>query len=201
MTFNASIPNAGQSPGLFPSQSNTNFTRIKTIVNNDHIWSDSSAANEGTHRQVTLTNPVTNPAVLPATTNSIVFSQNDTTSGVTQLYFYNGTTTQQISGYEYILPMRVVGSASLSGGAATDVLNVSYNFSGIGHTWFGSGSGFRWRIQQFLRSGSDVDISTIDRDGGSTDPELIFTSTALRAKNNAPGTQTIFWSCVINRNS
>lgn len=201
MTFNANIPNAGQSPELFPNQSHANFTRLKTLINADHVFNDSAQANDGSHRQVTLTNLLANPSSLPATTNAIVFSKNDTTSGVTQLYFYNGTTTQQISGYDYILPMRVVGSALVNAGMTTDVLNVAYNFSGSGHAWFVSGGTFRYTFAEFIRVGTFHDAQEVADDGGSSSPEFGFTGNVLQVRNNAANTQTIFWSCVINRNS
>ncbi len=95
MTFNPSVPNAAQSPGLFPAQNSTNFTRLKTIINADHVFNDTAQTTDGLHRQVTLINRAT-PVVLPAGSNGILYSKLDTLSA-TQLNFWNGVTNFQIT--------------------------------------------------------------------------------------------------------
>ncbi len=95
MTFDPSVPNANQSPGLFPPQNSTNFTRLKAIISGDHIFNDTQNVDtDGKHLQVTLLNRAT-PGSLPAGMNGILFS--NTASSVTQLFFYNGTSTVQIT--------------------------------------------------------------------------------------------------------
>lgn len=95
MTFNPSVPNAAQSPGLFPAQNSTNFTRLKTIINADHVFNDTAQATDGVHRQVTLISRAT-PAVLPAGTNGILYSKVDTL-GSSQVYFWNGAVDYQVT--------------------------------------------------------------------------------------------------------
>ncbi len=94
MTFDPNQPNAGQSPALLPAGAFINFTRLKTIINADHIFNDTAAANDGIHRQVTLANRE-NPSSLPAGANSMVFSKS--TVGVNDLWFYNDVVNYQIS--------------------------------------------------------------------------------------------------------
>lgn len=102
MTFSINVPNAADSPAIFPAQNNDNFRRIRDIVNNDHNWTDSAAAGQGIHKQVTLINRST-PMGLPAG-NGILYSQADNL-GLAQLFWYNGTTNINLS----------AGALSLSG--------------------------------------------------------------------------------------
>lgn len=93
MTYNPLIPNFNQSPGLFPAQCSTNFTRLQTIINADHMFNDSAATNDGIHRQVTMLTRDA-PGALPVG-NGILYTK--LVTGVSQLYFYNGTTDMAIT--------------------------------------------------------------------------------------------------------
>ncbi len=55
MTFNAAIPAAGDSPGIFPAQNQTNMARLQTLIGADHQFNLSAAANDGYHNVVHLT--------------------------------------------------------------------------------------------------------------------------------------------------
>lgn len=94
MTFNVTVPNAAQSPGLFPAQNNTNNQRVKDIINADHNFVDTFAANQGAHKQVTYINRAV-PGSLTAGTNGVSYTKD--VNGIPQLYFYNGVTDQQIT--------------------------------------------------------------------------------------------------------
>jgi hypothetical protein len=114
MTFDANQPNAAQSPGIFPVGANTNWTRLKTLVNAEHVFNDTAAPNDGTHRQVTLVNRV-DPTVVPDGTNSMVFGK-AAGDGVNELWFYDSITPRQlnwrqISGEVSISPAYVVIAA------------------------------------------------------------------------------------------
>lgn len=93
MTFSIIVPNASQSPGLFPSQNNTNFQRIKDIVNAEHNFADSSSLSQGMHKQCTMINRAV-PVGLTAG-NGILYSNNDT--GASELYWFNGSKNVQIT--------------------------------------------------------------------------------------------------------
>jgi len=73
MTFDPNIPNAGQSPGLFPPQNNQNFARLKTIINADHVFNDTTQATDGYHRQATMIARA-QPVALPTGSNAILYS-------------------------------------------------------------------------------------------------------------------------------
>lgn len=54
MPYQTNIPNASQSPGLFPSQAQENFTRLKTLVAANHKFNDSTATDDGYHQLVKI---------------------------------------------------------------------------------------------------------------------------------------------------
>lgn len=112
MTFNIVVPSSNQSPGLFPTQNNTNFQRIKDIVNNDHNWTDSTSLSEGIHRQVTLISRNT-PVGLPAG-NGVLYSKPDS-GGASQLRWYNGASDVQITpGVQVVVGSAVLGPLAVA---------------------------------------------------------------------------------------
>lgn len=98
MAFDPSVPNAAQNPRMFPQQGAVDFTRLKNIINADHIFNDAVTANDGIHRQVTLINKDKDsvPTFVPENT-SILYSRLEGVDQPTQLYYFNGTTEQQIT--------------------------------------------------------------------------------------------------------
>lgn len=93
MSYDPNVPNFNTSPGLFPSKCNTNFARLQTIVNADHMFNDSAAATDGIHKQVTLLTRDA-PGAL-AVGDGILYTK--LVTGVSQLYFYNGTTDMAVT--------------------------------------------------------------------------------------------------------
>ncbi len=123
MTFDPNIPNAGQSPGLFPAQSNTNYARLKTIINAEHVFNDTASASDGIHRQVTFINRST-----PGSTgagNAILYTRS--TSGATQLFFYNGVNVQQITPFAQIVKAMV----NFNGIPGTPMIRSASNVSSV----------------------------------------------------------------------
>ena len=199
MTFNANVPNAAQSPGLFPPQSNTNNTRLRAIINVDHLFSDSASATQGFHKQVSMLTRA-DPVGL-GSANGIFYTKVDA-NGRSQIYWYNGVNVQQVSGYDDILPMRITGNASVNAAQSTSVLNVAYDWSGSGYVWYVNGSTFRWSNFIFMRVGANTTRFMVAESSSSLSvPVFIFTGTDLRVGNNDGSTQTLFWSCIINKNS
>lgn len=95
MTYVVVTPNASQSPGNFPSQANENFGRLKTIINADHVFNDSTAVDDGAHRQMTMVNR-SDPVGPPATgTNGIMYSRVGGTA--TLPAFWDGSTARDIA--------------------------------------------------------------------------------------------------------
>lgn len=93
MTFSTNVPNSGQNPSLFPNQSNTNFSRLKTIISGDHVFNDTAADNDGVHNQVTYVNR-TAPSSLLTGTNLINYSRNAQDS-VPDQWYYDGAANHQ----------------------------------------------------------------------------------------------------------
>jgi hypothetical protein len=122
MTFSVIVPNASQSPGLFPAQNNTNFLRLQTIQAADHVFNDTAAANDGTHLQVTLTNRV-DPTTVPAGTNSILYGKT-ATDAVNELWFYDNVAAKQLNWRE------LDGTVTLNGSSFTTIATVPANCFG-----------------------------------------------------------------------
>lgn len=97
MTFSIVVPNQGQSPGLFPAQNNTNFRRLKEIINQEHNFLDTEpvpADSQGIHRRCTLINQAT-----PSTTNGgsgVLYSKNDV-NNEPQVNWFNNVSNYQIT--------------------------------------------------------------------------------------------------------
>lgn len=66
MTFDPSIPLASDPPGNFPTQSQTNFSRLKTLISADHQFNNTAATDDGYHNIVHLTAQTPNAAAVPA---------------------------------------------------------------------------------------------------------------------------------------
>src|ERR1700743_2456561 len=63
MTFNASVPLNSDSPSLFPTQNQTNMTRLQTLLGADHQFNLSAAADDGYHNLIHLTQPAPSGAL------------------------------------------------------------------------------------------------------------------------------------------
>lgn len=95
MGFNPNVPNASQSPGLFPAQNTANMTRLKTIIQRDHVFNNNAASSDGIHKQVTLRNR-SHPSSLPSGSNSMFYSRNSSDDRP-DLWFYDDVSSQQVN--------------------------------------------------------------------------------------------------------
>ena len=114
MTFDSNIPNGSQSPGLFPSQNQTNMVRLKAIIEGDHVFNDSFAVNDGVHKQSTYVNR-TDPASVPAGADSIVYGK-VSSDVVNELWYYDSVTPRQLNWRE------LSGEKELTFGSYTDIV-------------------------------------------------------------------------------
>ncbi len=197
MTFVTNVPNAAQSPGLFPAQNNTNNGVLKNIIDRDHFFNDTPAPNDnsGTHRQVTMT-ARTPPIALPDGTNSILYTFLDD-DGLAQLAFFNDDTDISLTPPQDFYPMRIVGSQSVSGGSTvTAYANPGFRYAGTG--WCLIKNSEDSKFFNILRAGSNV-CNELDNDGSSDRPDMFFSGNDLEIKNQASGTETLVWSLIINR--
>lgn len=196
MTFDPNVPNASQSPGVFPAQNNTNFARLKTIINADHVFNDTAQTTDGVHRQVTMIARAS-PVGLPTGTNAILYAWVDSQSR-TQLRFYNGAVDIQLTPPDELYPIRVVQTQSVNGNqTVTAFADPGYRWAGTG--WAAITGQNIFRFYNILRMGGN-DIHEIDTNDGSTSrPTFSFSGNNLRITNNDSSTQSLTWSLIINR--
>lgn len=127
MTFSIIVPNANQSPGIFPAQNNTNFSRLKAIINSDHNFLDTTAPTQGSHKKVSMINLPTAPTGLDSN-SAILYSIGDSL-GQSQLHFYNGANDFKLTPINSLLAS---GSIALPVvGVYVPLLTVSPNTSGM----------------------------------------------------------------------
>ena len=146
MTYDVNVPNAAASPGLFPLQNNTNYARLKTIINADHVFNDTGQSTDGFHRQVTMISRAT-PVGLPTGTNGILYAKVDGL-GQNQLFFYNGNADFAIT---------AANAESVISGEV-DVDGTFKNTSAIPPNSFGEI--FMWR-GRFIQVGTFVSDATV----------------------------------------
>lgn len=191
MTFDPNVPNGGQSPGQFPAQNNTNFTRLKTIINADHIFNDTGQTTDGFHRQCTLISRA-QPSSLPTGSNSILYSWLDG-SNQNQLRFYNGVNDYQVTPFA-AAPVKVTGSVVLAGGATSaSVYTIPTNTYGTIFVNYISPPGGLYRLLFFYNSGGsftggDVIAQTPDQTGR---PNVSFTSNQIKIINGQNSNRTV----------
>lgn len=197
MSYAIIVPNAGQSPGLFPAQNNANFNRLKTIINSDHVFNDTAQADDGIHRQVTLVNRSAAPVGLVTGANAMLYSFPDSNSA-TQLYWYDGATIQQLTPYQFLLPIRIVDTRAFAGNE-TFTIYADPGFRYCGTAWAMITNSIIFRFYNILRSDTN-DIHELDSNSGSSSrPTLSFSGNALQITNNDSNPQTLTWSLIINR--
>lgn len=86
MPYKTNIPNASQSPGLFPAQAQENFTRLKNIISANHKFNDSAdPATDGFHQIIKII-----PSAEPANNSSVGQSFVNSADSTNQLYHKDG---------------------------------------------------------------------------------------------------------------
>lgn len=198
MPFSVTVPNANQSPGLFPAQNNTNFQRLKDMINNDHIFSDAFVPQEGTHKKVTLTNLFPTPSGALAFGNGIIYCDDDP-QGKSQVNWYNGDTHQALSGLDRSFALKVSGNVSLASSASATVFpNPGYNYSGT--FWATIQNQASFSFYSIIRAGIN-NVNLIDGSSGgfAAQPTMSFTGNDIRVTNNSTQTRIISWTMIYTR--
>jgi hypothetical protein len=203
MTFSIVVPNASQSPGLFPAQNNTNFQRLKDIINNEHNFTDSSSVAQGIHKQCTMINRDT-PVGLPAG-NGVLYSQADG-SGASQLHWYNGASDVVLTPPISNAPLKVTGSVVLanSGGGSTSgtIYTVPANSQGTIFVNYISPAGNFYRLYMFYRSSTaNVGAQLILESPNTGRPDISIRGANLRVTNGTggAGNKTVgYWINVVS---
>lgn len=192
MTYNPNVPNASQSPGLFPTQNNTNFARLKTIINADHLFNDTAQSTDGVHRQCTMIARAIPGALIPGT-NSILYTWIDANNQA-QLRFYNGDIDYQLTPNLTTSPTKLTGSVSLTGGQTSgNIFNIPANtFGTIFVNYVSPTASNQWRYLGFYRSGSSlVDAFIIKESNNTGRPNISISGANLRVVNGENSTKTV----------
>jgi len=194
MTFNPAIPLNSDSPGIFPAQSQANFTRLQTIMSSDHQFNLTAAANDGWHTLIHLI-PQAPSGILANTGRAYVKS----TGGLIQFFYMDDAGTEyQLTPQSVTEVSKIIGTAFLASNGTISVLNASYDYTGYGVVYI-NGTNVQ-RSYNFTKSGSVVYLHEFDSNSGSPSrPTLFYSGTNLLAKNNDSSGQNIVWSLMVNR--
>jgi len=184
MSFNPSVPNSGESPGVFPVQSSNNFTRLQAIITADHVFNDSAQATDGVHKQVTYIAKSNGYAPTVGGGNAELYAEVDA-GGLPQLKFFNGTTTTTLTPNQS--PTKIVGSVTLASGATSaSIFTVPDNTFG---TIFVNaiGSPTLRNYYYFYKSGStNAAVSNLASGSSPSSPTVVVSNPDLTIKSNAP---------------
>lgn len=196
MTFDPNIPNAGQSPGLFPPQNNTNFARLKTIINADHVFNDTAQSTDGFHRQATMVARA-QPGALPVGSNAILYAWLDG-SGQTQLRFYNGANDFQLTP-QIAAPTKVTGSVALAGNATSGTIyTIPNNSFGTIFVNYISPAGNFYRYYMFYKSGAAfVDTNLIRDSDNNSKPNISISGSNIRVVNGNSNPRTVGYYIIV----
>ncbi len=140
MSYNTNIPNATQSPSVFPGQATTNWTRLKTLVNADHQFNDSAAANDGYHKVVRWVNQAgalyDNTPTPIAGVGQLYTKSVTTSAGTTEELCYHQGTGGAASNEVCLslLPIRAYANFDGRGTNGVATLNSSFNITSITRT-------------------------------------------------------------------
>jgi hypothetical protein len=88
MAYDTGIPNASQSPALFPAQAQDNFTRLKTLLGANHKFNDSAAADDGYHQDIKMM-----PIAVPGNDATVGQAFVNTALATNQLSWKDGSNT------------------------------------------------------------------------------------------------------------
>lgn len=191
MTFNASVPLNGDSPGVYPAQNQVNMQRLQAIVGANHQFNLSAAANDGYHNLINMTLQAPSGPLADTGRTYVKIS-----GGLVQLFYMDDAGTEYQVTPDYVnSTMKISGSISLASHASHTILAVAYNFTGLGTTFIDATT--TQSTANFYRSGSTTSLDTLNTSGQF--PEFIFSGTDLTVRNNDSVTRTIVWSLMINR--
>jgi hypothetical protein len=196
MTFDPNIPNAGQSPGLFPPQNNTNFARLKTIINSDHVFNDTAQATDGFHRQATMIARA-QPVALPIGANAILYSALDI-AGQTQLRFFNGANDFQLTP-QIAAPTKLTGAVALAGNATSGtIFTIPDNSFGTIFVNYIVPAGNFFRYFMFYKSGNAfVDAVIIRNSDNVNRPDISIAGSNIRVVNGSSSAKTVAFYIIV----
>jgi len=187
MSFSVTVPNAGQSPGLFPTQNNNNFLRLKDIVNADHNFTDSTATNQGAHKQVTFINRTPPVVGFPSGTNAVLYTAFDA-DNVSQLNFFNGAANYQLTPTS---PFTLLGTGTkaITTGTTSSMFLVPASSFGFLYMWMTDGINYAMETCLWISGTDRVVVSGINNvipnvSSGVNSRPVYFSNTGIVADLN-----------------
>lgn len=194
MSFDNLIPLQANSPGIFPNQCQVNMTRLKTIVDADHQFNNSPAANDGFHTLIRMI-----PQAPTGTLAGIgrLYAQL-VTAGTVELFYMNDTgLAEQITPPSILSPLRITGTGSVGGFSNILIFPTpAYDYTAIVTLYINNTNSFD--SFSVMRSGANTGVSII------TPPTSVFAipffiGTDLYAQNTNGAPEVLVWSLIINR--
>lgn len=201
MTYSTGVPDANASPGAFPAQGQTNFTRLKTIISANHAFNDGSSSDDGYHELVEWN--TTASASVSASSILQTFA-NQPTANIGTLLFNNCTNSNAaLSGFKGVMaPIGNVTGLSIGASSSTPILDLTgityldaiISVSGL------LNSTFNQRLVHFSYDGTFSTITNFTS-GVTSNFQVSFSSPNLIIQNiNATvGLTNVYWSMQIMR--
>lgn len=188
MSFNAAVPLNSDSPSIFPSQNQTNMSRLQTILGADHQFNLTAAADDGYHNVVHLTQQAPSGA-LAATGRMYVKSA----GGAINLFYMDD------AGLEYqitpvsLAPTRVTGSVALAGSATSGTIyTIPNNSQGTIFVNYITPAGNFYRYYLFYKSGNSfVDAKLIEDSSNTSRPDISISGSNIRVVNGNSSSRTV----------
>jgi len=139
MTFNANVPDASQSPNIFPAQNSTNMTRLKQIISNDHKFNNTVQVpdTDGYHKKVSLINQTSSPSI-PAGANAMMYSlsvQLQTGTSRVEVFSRNSEGPSLMGARAYVMFDGTSSDGACTINSAHNVSNVDRITSGSSHVY------------------------------------------------------------------
>lgn len=190
-TFDASIPLSSDSPALFPSQSQDNFSVLNTIISRDHQFNNtpSGGDNSGYHNLVHMI-----PQTIPTLIAGIGQFYTKDVSGVVQLFFMDSAGVEyQITPISSSSSLTYKGSATLTG-TPTVILPTATvpSYTGI-LTVVKAGSSDGFKTFTLYKDVFGDNSSRINSSGSSFDCIVSFSAGGdLRIEGS--GSTSVFWT-------
>ena len=198
MTYNPTVPNAAQSPGLFPPQNSNNFTRLKTMINADHVFNDTAQTTDGLHKQVTyIAKSAGFSPVIPTGANAMLYAMLDI-SGQAQLNFFNGVVNFQLTPFQPA-PSKITGSVVLAGNTTSGtVYTVPDNSYGTIFVNYILPAGNFYRLFFFYKSASSFFEAVVLAESANTKrPDISLSGSNIRVVNGGAATQTVAYYIIV----
>jgi len=131
MSFNPAIPLNSDSPSIFPAQSQTNYSRLQTLLGADHQFNLTAAANDGYHNLIHMT--VQAPSGVLATTGRSYVKLS--AARIHQFYMDDTGAEYQITP---TLPIRASVNFNGTGAVGAQVIRSQYNVTSVVKTTNGA---------------------------------------------------------------